>query len=534
VRAMGFTETRERLRAAITSTQPRSLVAGALSVLLHVAGVCILIDMDVRSGDPSTLPVLFVEDFSPQAPLRTAYQPPAEDPLVDIVSEPELPEIEPQEPTLDPLLDTELADASIAPPENEFVTLEPASSSDAPAAKDAEDVPPPPQPEPPAETPGIRMVEIPADQQSQLIDRMQEAAQALLTTDRAEISWEEDGRQYRAVLKRQAVSNNMDFERIAAEVTTTDQGSSMRTELWLSRLAFSKFAHVIDRWDPDVQMHDDEIVGRFHSNSAFFVTKSAGTMPTFKGQVTTAARSPRFSGASRRHLANIFQGGIETSAQRIDFPQRSQPFELAPPERDAQIQRFEDEAHITLAGDGSYTWQSRQSDVALRETYSPARPLYLLANPKKTLYVSGVVSGRVLVYSPRRIVIEGSLTYANDPRLDPDSGDLLGIVSDGDVEIARPYVTGRGDLRIDAAIFARRRFVVTDFAHFRQATLRIYGSLSAGSISASEPRYATKMVFDPRLDRIRPPGFPSTNRFELERWTRTWQEETPVLADEDE
>jgi hypothetical protein len=230
----------------------------------------------------------------------------------------------------------------------------------------------------------------------------------------------------------------------------------------------------------------------------------------------------------------MFHGGLETSAQRIDFPRQSAPFALAPLEADAHVQRFDDDTRIVLAGDGTYTWQARRADEAVRARYSPQKPLYLLAGRRSTLYVRGVVDGRMLVYSPERIVIEGSLTYADDPRLNPDADDYLGLVSDGSVEIARPHVTGDGDLRVDAAIFARRQFLVTDFEHLRSATLWIYGSLAARTLSASEPRYGMKVEFDPRFDRVRPPGFPSTNHFELARWEPAWHEAAVTSAEQDE
>ncbi len=128
----------------------------------------------------------------------------------------------------------------------------------------------------------------------------------------------------------------------------------------------------------------------------------------------------------------------------------------------------------------------------------------------------------MLLYSPRLIVIEGDLTYATDPRIDSDSDDYLGIVSDRVVEVAPPHVTGGGDLEIDAAIYAGRRFVVTGIDHARTATLRIYGSLACGTISATEPRYATKIDYDTRFERQRPPGFPSTNRYEVANWNGQW------------
>jgi hypothetical protein len=145
--------------------------------------------------------------------------------------------------------------------------------------------------------------------------------------------------------------------------------------------------------------------------------------------------------------------------------------------------------------------------------------------------VKGVVSGNILVYSPQKIVIESALTYANDPHKAPNSRDYLGLVSDKFVEVAPPEVTGPGDLRIDAAIFAGRRFLVRDIDHSRSATMRIYGSVSAGSISASEPRYATQIEYDERFERKRPPGFPMTSRYEPEDSDGLWVEEPKRAAD---
>jgi hypothetical protein len=46
--------------------------------------------------------------------------------------------------------------------------------------------------------------------------------------------------------------------------------------------------------------------------------------------------------------------------------------------------------------------------------------------------------------------------------------------------------------------------------------------LAAGTISATEPRYATKIDYDSRFERQRPPGFPSTNRYEVAAWDGQW------------
>jgi hypothetical protein len=180
------------------------------------------------------------------------------------------------------------------------------------------------------------------------------------------------------------------------------------------------------------------------------------------------------------------------------------------------------DTHLTFHADGRYTWKTRRTKAQGR--YAHDRPEYFIAaTPGATLYVKGVVNGRVLVYAPERIVIEGDLRYADDPRVSPRADDYLGLVSDRFVEVARPTITGPGDLHVDAAIFARRGFLIADIdAPTRGGTPSIYGSLTSGTMSASEPRYATKMEFD-SPDRVRPPGFLTANRYELASWDGEWR-----------
>ncbi|MDQ7053590.1 MAG: hypothetical protein Q9P14_12085 [candidate division KSB1 bacterium] len=61
-----------------------------------------------------------------------------------------------------------------------------------------------------------------------------------------------------------------------------------------------------------------------------------------------------------------------------------------------------------------------------------------------------------------------------------------------------------------------------NFSSGGPATLHIYGSLSAGSLTATEPRYATRIRFDRRLQKRRPPYFPMTDRWEIIDWDERW------------
>jgi hypothetical protein len=53
----------------------------------------------------------------------------------------------------------------------------------------------------------------------------------------------------------------------------------------------------------------------------------------------------------------------------------------------------------------------------------------------------------------------------------------------------------------------------------------MYGSVAAGSLSATEPRFRTEIEFDGRLEDARPPGFPVTDRYEVVAWDGRWAAE---------
>ena len=346
------------------------------------------------------------------------------------------------------------------------------------------------------------------------------------------MEWEQDGKRYTAKLVWERARDGTALDRVVAEVSASDHGKVMSTRIMLKRLAFSQFTQVVDRWDPMVQLHDDVIVGRFHSNSQFNVMHDSRVGPKFLGKVTTAARSYEMSSMGRRRQSDIFPSGVETRTTRIDLPKALQPFAWAPEDPEARIHQLTSDTRIRFFADGSYMWRTHDSPGSGYMNAPSEHPVYFIANAGSTVYVQGVVAGNILVYSPQRIVIEDDLTYATDPREDSDSRDYLGLVSDRYVEIASPGSTGPGDLRIHAAIFAGRRFVVRDIDHPRAATLRIFGSLSAGSLSASEPRYATQIEYDDRFEQRRPPGFPMTTRFEAEDWNGQWAATTGAQAPE--
>lgn len=349
-------------------------------------------------------------------------------------------------------------------------------------------------------------------------------------------TWTDKGQEYAATVTRLPATGSMGLEEAVVTVSTELDGESVSTEMRMQRLSFSHFAQFIDRWDDQVQIHDDVIDGRFHSNSEIYIEHSGGVQPMFTGKVTTA-RGINTSRSQRSVRRNeVFLGGLETRAGRITLPRRVALFTEDDAVDPARVHRFATTSRIEFLADGSYVWteidtgrrrdrEAKAGDAAVANAQRRRltdEPYYLLAGEDAALHLSGVVNGRVLVYSPEDIVIEGDLEYAADPRLDPGSDDYLGLVSEESVAIAPSDVTGPGDLEVQAAIYARQQFAVRGYRSRAAGTLRIHGSVTAGSVTATEPRYRTELTFDTRLAERRPPRFPQTDRFEITDWDAEW------------
>jgi hypothetical protein len=334
------------------------------------------------------------------------------------------------------------------------------------------------------------------------------------------VRWRDGGQQYTAVLKPLPPAEATGMEQLAVELTTERNGERLVTELRMSRLAFSNFGQFVNRWDPEVGLNDDVIDGRFHSNTELTISRQGRKTPVFLGKVTIAGNGFVSSGPGYLSKQRLFPAGIETRTRRIALPERGAALDaVAAP---GNSQRFSRDTALTFHDDGTVSWRELDGTAEeMRRTLGDA-PFYLLADAGVDLEVRGIVNGKVLVYTPERIVVTGHVRYAADPRL-PGADDFLGLVAERTVEIAEPEVTGDGDLEIFASIYARQRFVVRDYNARRSGTLIVHGSLTAGTLSASEPRFATRIEFDDRLTTMRAPSFPLSDRYELDSVSGEWR-----------
>lgn len=363
-----------------------------------------------------------------------------------------------------------------------------------------------------------------------LLKKVQKMANKMHQLDWADsvLVWKDKGQLYNVKVRQQPAKTTTDLAEVSLEVTTQQDGHTLTTQMRMRRLAFSNFAQFVDYWDPYVAVHNDELEGRFHTNTVFNVSSLNGVRPKFHGKVTTAAYEVRHRDSFPFFdHESVFIGGIETGVREIRLPRNFLIFSTDSMVTNPHVHILTEDTWIVFNRDGTYSWRTASAPASKNRKIRPDEPFFIIGPKKTDLHIKGVVKGKVLVYSAGKIIIDDDLLYARHPEISFLSNDYLGLVCEKDIEIAHPSVAGPGDLQIFAAIYAKRRFRVRHLRGDGEATLYIYGSLTAGTLSATEPRYATRVRFDKRLETRRPPNFPMTNRYEMIQWDGRWKVKKP-------
>jgi hypothetical protein len=511
-------------------TTHRDIAASlGISATFHLAVLLVFGAAIYTSGeDDMDLPELSVQLETREGPsseefTEAALPKPAPDPVEDVLDDPgtgartlDAAAIADVQPTLQDMPDvTEVAPeeafAEIPTPQPGSVVTTTSESSETVAAITH-----------PEAVPEVRVAE---PEQVMLTKNIKQLAQKLLDTDmqNTELTWQQDGQQYSARVMRQPAADSTGLEQVVAEIMTNKEGKRMMTRLSLKRLAFSHFTQLVNHWDPNIRLHDDVIDGRFHSNTEIGLAFSKGIEPRFFGKVTTSAASMTYDNFGiRKRSKDVFQGGVETRTERVSLPREMPDVVNAGGEEDRRV--FIADTRIIFNPDGSYVWRLANGEGPLERAEASEKPHYLIGEKGAKLYVRGTVAGIYTVYSPTDIEIEGDLTYLKDPRDTLISRDFLALISGRDIRVAGPEITGGGDLHIHAALFARRRFCIESVDRAKAGRLMILGSLTAGTILETEPRYATNLDYDKRFEYLRPASFPMTRRYEVESWDEDWEE----------
>ncbi len=136
------------------------------------------------------------------------------------------------------------------------------------------------------------------------------------------------------------------------------------------------------------------------------------------------------------------------------------------------------------------------------------------------IHVEGTVDGQITILSDRDILIEDNIVYDDDPRINPNSDDYLGLIARHRVTIVE-NVANSSDIEIHAAIIARHDEIeVPNYSSGGPwGTLTILGSIVENDFrpygTTTPTGYISNHIYDLRLRDRTPPYFPRlTNRIE--------------------
>ncbi|MBN2008346.1 hypothetical protein JW960_03250 [candidate division KSB1 bacterium] len=147
----------------------------------------------------------------------------------------------------------------------------------------------------------------------------------------------------------------------------------------------------------------------------------------------------------------------------------------------------------------------------------------------KDVHVKGTLNGQLTIYSDDDIFIDDNLHYAIDPKVDPTSEDILGLVAKDNVVITNNSANN-SDVVIQASIMAvNGSFTAQDYSgrpvagaiHLTGSVMQNnrgpVGTFSSWSGSITHG-FSKRYYFDPRLSSISAPYYPYVRNLHLVSW----------------
>jgi Tfp pilus assembly protein PilX len=324
------------------------------------------------------------------------------------------------------------------------------------------------------------------------------------------------------------------FVTVTVRGTLAGTGVSRAVQIKLGQQNFSRYSYFTDMelsasgstiWFVDW----DEFFGPVHSNDQLHIYGS----PMFHDEVSSGASSVAYWHGGPPQDNPTFEMGLTLDAPSIPLPINTDLLKAKGQQADGlhisgnpvAIEMFVD------AGTGDGKLQIGVNGGATTDYDIPSNGV-LYVSGKAT--IKGTLKGNLTLGCDGDIEIMDNCVYDTDPRTDPSSTDLLGLVSEQDIFMdgnpAGPNADV-GDETVMAAIMALgTSFTVENYSSGSpRGNLVIYGGLiqqKRGPVGTFNPSthqivsgYGKDYSYDSRLMDNPPPSFPTTGEMDKISWT---------------
>ncbi len=262
----------------------------------------------------------------------------------------------------------------------------------------------------------------------------------------------------------------------------------------------------------------DHFEGPVHSNDQFHI---AGN-PQFDGLVSSAATSLSYLNGGPPNDNPTFNGGLRLNASRINLPISVAPLRAAAAGGGLW---FEGNTTITMQNNGTMLVTNPVRSWTNVQVPAPVNGAVFVN--RGNLTISGVTKGQLTLGCSNDIVVANNVTYNTDPKSDPTSRDVLGLVAEQNVVISQ---SAPSDVTIQAAVLALNESVTVEnwWQGPPRGTLTVLGGMvqkRRGPVGTFDPNtglqrsgYSKHYMYDTRFTDIAPPYYPTTSDYQSALW----------------
>lgn len=289
----------------------------------------------------------------------------------------------------------------------------------------------------------------------------------------------------------------------------------------------------------------DHLNGPTHTNGQLNIA-GHNPGPIFDGEVRSASDQINyFNNGSHIYSSNpsnppydtpAFNGGLTLGANSINMPRQATYLRNAASSGGLSLSNnttvvLNSTGTMNITNNGYYhdhCTGSCNNCCTLADQPLPANGALFVRNGN--LSVSGVLNGRLTAGASGNVVIKGNTTYSDDPRVNPASTDMLGLISESNVVISS---AASYNLEVDASIMALNTSFMLEnwWVGPAKGTLTIYGGIiqdqrgPVGTFSGIGGQklsgYSKNYAYDSRMLGTPPPFFPTTGDYV----TLVWEED---------